>query len=177
MGEPARPHCLVALETIAAFVQRAKATPPGAFVEVGVYHGGTAWHISQAAEEQGRSCFLYDTFAGIPHKASVDSHQIGDFNDTSAQLIRDCIPYATVIEGVFPGSAIEMGPIAFVHLDCDQYESYHDALEYFEPRMVPGGLIWCDDVPCLAGAELALSEFAARHNRVVQLAEKAYIQY
>ena len=176
-GSPSPPHSLVSGEVAAALTARAMATPPGAFVEVGVYHGGTAWHLARAAEAQLRGCFLYDTFSGIPHRSDGDSHQVGDFKDvTIEQVIRD-IPYALVIEGVFPGSAIPMGPIAFVHLDCDQYQSYREALEYFDSRMVKGGLIWCDDVPALPSAERAVREYAARFGRVVEVAEKAFIRY
>lgn len=167
-GTPSPPRSVVGVEVIAALVRCALATPPGAFVEVGVYQGGTAWHLAEAAESQGRPLFLYDTFAGIPFKGVLDSHQVGDFNDCSADVVRRCIPYARVIEGVFPFTALEMGPIAFCHLDVDQEQSYRQALEYLGGRMVKGGVIWCDDVPCLAGASRAVSEFAARtHLQVV----------
>lgn len=162
----APPRSLVGPETIAALVQAALATPAGCFVEVGVYQGGTAWHLAAAAESQCRPIYLYDTFCGIPYKGRIDSHEAGDFKDTSSETVRQCLPYARVIEGIFPHSAVPMEPVAFVHLDCDQYQAYLESLEYLEPRMVKGGMIWCDDVPCLAGAAQAVSEFARTHHRV-----------
>lgn len=172
------PHCLVSLEVIAAMVKLARGTPPGALVEVGVYHGGTAWHLAKVAVDLQRPLFLYDTFTGIPYALDgTDSHKIGDFSDTSAAEVKAAIPCAFVMPGIFPQSAVEMGPIAFVHLDCDQYRSYVEALAYFEHRMLPGGVIWCDDADCLPGAGLAVREFAARTGRSVVGAEKHYLQF
>ncbi len=68
-------------------------------------------------------------------------------------------PAAVVTAGVFPASAVDMGPLAFVHLDCDQYRSYHEAIEFLLPKMVPGGVMWFDDSPALDGARKAVTEF------------------
>ena len=174
-GSAAPPHSLVSGEVAAALCARAAQTPPGCFVEVGVFQGGTAWHLAQVAEAQNRALYLYDTFCGIPYKGERDSHQVGDFKETSADAVHRDVPYATIIEGVFPESALEMGPIAFVHLDCDQYESYRSALEYFGPRMVRGGIIWLDDFGCLAGADHAVLEFMASAGVGLKQAEKAYL--
>ena len=170
-------HSLVSEDNTAAFVAQAKATGPGCFVEVGVYKGGTAWNLARAAQEQARPCYLYDTFAGIPYRETFDPHAVGDFSDTSIEAIRRAIPYATVTAGVFPESAIEMGPVAFVHLDCDQYRSYADALRYFQPRMISGGVIWCDDADALEGAGRAVREFAAASGMTIHRAEKWYLRF
>ena len=180
-GNNAAPRSLVAPETIQALLGVASLTPPGSFVEVGVYQGGTAWHLCELAQRQGRRLYLYDTFTGIPYKNELDSHVIGDFRDTSVEALRSLLPEAIVVEGIFPRSALEgMGPVAFVHLDCDQYQSYAEALSTLGPLMTPGGVIWCDDVPCLAGARAAVSEFAARSGRQLVTpahVDKTYIQF
>ena len=176
-GSAAPPHSLVSGEVAAAMCALAASGPPGAFVEVGVYHGGTAWHLARVAEPQGRPLYLYDTFSGIPYRNEGVAHAVGDFRDTTAADVHRDIPYATIVEGIFPDSAIEMGPIAFVHLDCDQYRSYQEALDYFGPRMVSGGVIWCDDVPCLEGAARAVNEFVARGGCRPVLAEKLYLVF
>ena len=181
-GSASPPHSLVSGEVTAALVKRALATPPGAFCEVGVYHGGTAWHLSRAAESQSRRIFLFDTFEGIPYKGQFDSHQVGDFRDTSLAEVQAAIPYAICIKGIFPESTRQLDPhalirVAFVHLDCDQYKSYAGALTWFAHRMVPGGVIWCDDMPALEGAARAINEFCANTGRSVSMAEKAFIQF
>lgn len=174
------PASLLAPETLEALLGRARATPPGCFVEVGVWQGGSAWHLEQLAREQWRAFYAYDTFQGMPHAIEgLDSHKVGDFNGVTYQEIRTLLRYhqSYVIMGTFPKCARPMGPIAFVHLDCDQYQSYAEALAYLDPLMVPGGVIWCDDVPCLAGAKKALDEYASRTGRQVHVAEKAFIQF
>ncbi len=163
MDAPAAPPMsLVSGEVTAAMISRAMACPPGAFVEVGVYQGGTAWHVARAAADQARPCYLYDTFEGIPYRGELDSHAVGDFRDTSLEQVQRACPTAIVVPGLFPGSARAMGPVAFVHLDCDQEQSYAEALAWFDEHMVEGGLIWCDDA-CLEGAKRAIRQHVDRH--------------
>jgi hypothetical protein len=178
IGATTPPHSLVSGEVAAAMCRLAASSPPGCFVEVGVYHGGTAWHLSQVAEAQQRTLYLYDTFTGMPYAdpAAGDSHRVGDFADTSAARVRLDIPTALVVEGVFPCSALDMEPVAFAHLDCDQYQSYRDALDYLVPRMPAGGFLWLDDYQCLAGATRAVDE-CVREGRVrLRQAEKHYLE-
>lgn len=130
---------------IDSLVGLASTAPEGNFIEVGVYQGGTAWHLSKLAQEQNRKIYLYDTFEGIPFSGELDYHKVGDFSDTSFESVRDAIPYATVVKGIFPESAVEMENISFVHLDCDQYQSVIDSIAYLKPKMVKGGIIWFDD--------------------------------
>ena len=126
-------------------VKTASTAPQGSIVEVGVYTGGTGWQLAQLAEQQGRKIYLYDTFEGIPYKGELDYHNVGDFSDVDYEGIKAAIPYAEVIKGIFPNSAIPMDPIAFVHLDCDQYKSVIDSWHYLKDKLVPGAIIWFDD--------------------------------
>lgn len=154
----AAPHCLVGEVTVREMLAAARLTPPGCLVEVGVYKGGTGWFLSQLALEQGRSLYLYDTFTGIPYHDPIDSHHAGDFADTSYEQVCELLPDAFTVQGIFPACAIPMPPVAFVHLDCDQYRSVKESAQYLIPRMVPKGVIWFDDSPCLAGAHQAAVE-------------------
>lgn len=154
----AAPPSLIGEGAIELLCKTASRAPDGAIVEVGVYKGGSAWYLTQLAESQNRSIYLYDTFTGIPYQGPDDRHKVGDFSDTKFETIRDMLPYAHVIQGIFPESAVEMDPVAFVHLDCDQYQSIIDSCTYLLPRMVPGGIIWFDDAPNLAGAERAVQQ-------------------
>ena len=126
-------------------VNRASNAPPGAIVEVGVYTGGTGWHLTQLAQRQGRKIYLYDTFEGIPYKGDLDYHEVGDFSDVDYESIKSTLPYAEVIKGIFPDSAVPMPPIAFVHLDCDQYKSVIDSWNFLKDKLVPGAIVWFDD--------------------------------
>lgn len=148
---------LIGEDVLEEITQAAFKAPYGAIVEVGVYQGGSALRLYQVACEQGRRLFLYDTFTGIPCKDEIDSHRVGDFADTSYEHIKFMFHRADVIQGVFPDSAVPMGPIAFAHLDCDQYRSVLESAQYLEPLMVPGGIMWFDDY-CLEGAKQAINE-------------------
>lgn len=152
------PPSLLQPDNIANLCEIAAACPPGCFVEFGVYQGGSAWHLAQLAQQQGRAIYLYDTFTGIPFKADIDAHVVGDFGDTSFERVKAAIPYATVIQGVFPQSIVPMPPVAFAHVDADQYQSIKDACAVLGPMMVAGGAIVFDDVWCLDGATKALQE-------------------
>ncbi len=155
---PEAPPSQVNPTVIAAMMACARGTPFGAIVEVGVFQGGTAWHLGQLAAETGRGLCLYDTFEGIPYSGPHDSHKVGDFSACSKEAIEDLIPWARVVKGVFPASAAADPPrhISFVHLDCDQEQSYREAIAYLLPRMKPGGVMWFDDAPCLPGAARAV---------------------
>lgn len=178
MGASDAPHTVVAPEVRDALVACARTTPPGTWCEVGVFQGGTAMALDAAAHEQGRALYLFDTFSGIPWADAIDSHKVGDFADTDLEAVRVRCPHAKVVVGVFPHIARELevpvGDVAFVHLDCDQYRSYQQSLEYFLHRMVRGGVIWCDDAPVLEGAKQAVLEFLLQYTHV-KLQEHALV--
>lgn len=140
-------------------------TPEGCFVEVGVYQGGSASRLTKLAEEQNRPIFLYDTFTGIPFQGAHDKHIVGDFKETSFEAVRDALPYAKVIQGLFPDSVIPMPKIAFAHIDVDQYKSYIDCITYLSPLMVKGGVMWFDDYE-LEGAKMAVDELLGEENLI-----------
>jgi len=158
MTEERIPMSVVGQDQIYFLCEEAESTPAGCFVELGVYRGGTAWHLSKIAAYQDREIYLYDTFTGIPMQGSLDPHPVGDFGDTSVDFVRSAIPYATVVQGVFPASVVPMPPIAFAHIDADQYQSIKDACAVLGPMMVQGGKMVFDDVWLLAGATAALEE-------------------
>jgi hypothetical protein len=155
----------------------ARATPAGCFVEVGVYQGGSAWHLYDLALEQERELYLYDTFTGIPYHDAIDSHHIGDFSDCSYLSVVERFPHAAVVPGVFPMSAIDMPRIAFAHLDCDQYRSVKESATYLRYLMVPGGVMWFDDSPCLAGAHRAVLELFGDKVKISSAHGKHYVRF
>ena len=141
MSATQQPPSLVNPNAIDSLVYYASRAPEGAIVEIGVYRGGTAWHL----EKLGRPLFLYDTFGGMPVSSGRDTHQIGKFGDCSAEAVQQAIPRATLIKGMFPQSLIDMPPIGFVHADVDQYECTKAILDLMPSRMVRGGFILFDD--------------------------------
>lgn len=153
------PDSLIHRGQIAEMCEIARRTPDGCFVEVGVYKGGSAYHLAKVADDQGRVLHLYDTFDGIPwRRDGIDEHPVGDFADTSVDAVRAAIPTAVIHEGTFPGTLAATGPIAFVHVDCDQYQSVRACITELWARMVPGAVMLFDDYGLLRGATLAVDE-------------------
>jgi len=142
---------------LSKLISMASQAPSGCFVEVGVWKGGSAWHLEQLAMQQQRQIFLYDTFTGIPYKEAIDFHNVGDFSDTSYDEVKKYLTYATITKGIFPESAIVMPKVAFAHLDCDQYKSVKLSSIYLSKIMVPDGIIYFDDY-ALEGARKAVHE-------------------
>lgn len=169
------PDSLVHPQAIANLCDIARASPPGAFAEFGVYKGGVAWHLAKVARTQGRALHLFDTFTGIPFAGEFDSHKAGDFGDTSLEAVAAAIPDAIFSAGVFPHcvNLPLLPPMAFVHVDCDQYQSVVDAIEVFAPRLVAGGSIVFDDSGCLPAADRAIAEWEARLGYVLPLTPHA----
>lgn len=156
---PAYAPSLVEHDVITSLCEIAIASPPGCFVELGVYRGGTASYLAHIARLQGRSIYLYDTFCGMPFQGEHDPHAPGDFADTSLQEVQAYIPDAIFCVGTFPQTLVEMPPIALAHIDADQYQSIKDAIRIFAPLVVRGGSMVFDDFGCLPGADRAIHEW------------------
>lgn len=143
--DPAAPHSAIPFEKLRLMFPLAEMSPPGCFVELGVWYGGSAYYLATIAREQGRKLYLYDTFTGIPYQDTADGHAVGDFADTSIEAIKLLIPDAIIVPGIFPLSLIPMPPVAFVHVDMDQYRAIKDACFSMPPLMVDGGIMFFDD--------------------------------
>jgi len=153
------PASIVPAAAIEDMIALARETPPGCFVELGVFMGGTAWHLARLAIRQDREIHLFDTFAGIPEAGAEDiEHHPGEFAADESQ-VRRAIPAAVFHVGQFPETMPrDLTDIAFVHVDCDQYASAIAAIEEFFPRMVPGGIMLFDDYGCTSGVTRAVNE-------------------
>ena len=147
---------------IQAMLQLAINAPPGDFAEIGVFHGGTAFYLYNLCMTQNRDIHLFDTFQGTPyHVEGLDKHKVDDeFAAPEApKRIRTIMPLSKLHIGVYPDTHPEgLRDIAFVHCDCDQYESYVAVIDRFWPILVPDGMILFDDYPYLAGAKKAVEE-------------------
>jgi O-methyltransferase len=130
----------------------------GDMAECGVYKGGGALLMARAlqaarsADGRRPELFLFDTFEGMPDTAGADAqvHNAGDFGDTSLKAVTRLMspfPFATLRPGFIPATleGLEDRKFSFVHIDVDLYKSTLDCLDFFYPRLVPGGIILFDD--------------------------------
>lgn len=152
------PTSLIPPEIIQWWCDLASKCPDGAFAEVGVYKGGSAWHLAKVAREQGRKLYLYDTFEGTPVAAKGDEHDMGDFYDCPVDAVQEAIPDAVIVKGIFPDTFID-DQIAFAHIDCDQYWSVYQSCKTIWPRVVHGGIMVFDDPPFVTAAAKAVTNF------------------
>jgi len=144
---------------------RSQSRRPGAMAEVGVFQGVSAKLICQCKGD--KELHLFDTFEGLPERSHSDRnvHRTGQYA-TSVESVRahlDGFENVHFHKGLFPDSAagLEEKPYCFVHLDVDLYESTLAGLQYFYPKMVPGGVILSHDYSILAGVKKAFDEFMA----------------
>jgi O-methyltransferase len=155
------PASLLHPDSLMTMLNLAAITPDGCFVEVGCYKGGSAWYLSKLAREMGRRLHLFDTFTGIPDRGPEDhEHRIGDFGDTSLESVKRAVPDAIFHVGVFPGTIpFDWNePIAFAHIDCDQYSGIRASIERILPLMPTGGVMLFDDFDATSGCKLAVKE-------------------
>jgi O-methyltransferase len=127
---------------------------PGAFAEVGVYKGESAAIIH--ALDPDRELYLFDTFTGFPasdlegETGEAASYTPDNFADASSANILDKFVNKDKIhlqKGYFPDTTqgLEEKQFALVNLDADLYKPTKAALEFFYPRLAPGGVIFIHD--------------------------------
>lgn len=143
----------------------------GDFAELGVYRGNSAAVLSYYGQLHNRSLLLFDTFTGFDQRdvIGIDGKAPLAFADTSLDMVRATVDddKAIYVKGFFPDTItdeIASRRFAIVHLDCDLYEPMKAGLEFFYPRLSPGGLIVLHDYsnPHWEGAKRAVDEYLPR---------------
>ncbi len=127
----------------------------GSIAELGVYQGHFAKDINAVFPD--RNLYLFDTFQGFNEqdkefdRGSGLSSATEDFSDTSVDLVLKKMDHpekVTIRAGYFPESVQEADKLerfAFVSIDTDLYKPIYDGLQFFYPRLNPGGYIFVHD--------------------------------
>lgn len=127
---------------------------PGAVAELGVYKGDQAGLINRLFPD--RALYLFDTFSGFFDRdlgaesdGKFSSAVVGDFADTSIELVESKLPHprqAKFFPGFFPETTDGIEErFAFVSLDVDLYDPTRAGLEWFYDRLSHGGYIFVHD--------------------------------
>ncbi len=145
----------------------------GDIAQVGVYKGGTAKMIAECFSNSRKKFYLFDTFDGLPdasEKDGIKNNEKKQFADVSLGEVKSYLsdyPNTEFKKGFFPHTAkgLEGKQFCFVYLDADLYESTKDGLNFFYPRMLPGGVILLDDygTGTWPGVGKAVREFCAEN--------------
>lgn len=133
---------------LALFRQLLDSCPPGPRIELGVFRGATLKLIT----EHGGVTYGVDSFAGMAEPGErdivngVNAYPKGRLAVPIKQ-VRKAVPGAILIKGYVPEVLAQApdGPFAFAHVDLDHYGPTKAALEWLFPRMMPGGVLMCDD--------------------------------
>jgi O-methyltransferase len=142
----------------------------GDAAECGCYKGVSAYLICESLFNTAFNVHLFDSFEGLPEPKVID----GDYWTRGSLATSEDNVHATLAEfdnyKVYKGWIPDrFGDVAgcvfrFVHVDVDLYQPTLDSLNFFYPRLVPGGILLLDDYgfkPC-PGAKAAADEFFAR---------------
>lgn len=173
----------------------------GLVAECGVYRGSTLLGMANtlAAQHSGDWHIVgFDSFAGFPEPAVEDALPDGTYHPRARKGVFSDASYeglnrrvrrlgmgdrVTLVKGYFENTLSSWErEFALVHLDCDLYESYRTCLEFFYPRLRPGGYMVFDEYDFSAGvypgAQKAIDEFfAVKPERIRYLSEAVTPRY
>ena len=188
-----QPYSMTSIERLAALIGAVehvvRAGIEGAFVECGVWQGGStlAAALTFIRLRDVRDLYLFDTFEGMPAPGpqDVDLHGVPAGQWWSADVQREAARAHGATEGevrrmlldqsgyddarlhlvegmvetTIPASAPDA--ISILRLDTDFYESTRHELTHLWPRVARGGILIIDDYGHFDGARKAVDEFFA----------------
>lgn len=155
----------------------------GEVAECGCYRGLSTFIIASYLwltdqKFTGVGMHVIDSFEGLGDPVSKDYGTADEMVQINKMMVKgafsapiDVVKYATkeypniaFYPGWIPEIFAQIPETRFklVHIDVDLYSPTLASLEYFFPRLVPGGIIICDDVNW-PGARRALEEFEDTH--------------
>jgi len=168
-----RAELLVLLRELQRVLQKKVA---GDVVELGCYEGTSALFFARMLKElaPGKELYLYDSFEGLPAKATEDLSAAGELfvegelRASRSQLTKNFVHAGLALPHIYKAWFEDLIPanlpdqVCFAFLDGDFYESIKTSLALVWPKMAPGGVIIIDDYqnPALPGAQRAADEFA-----------------
>lgn len=161
----------------------------GCIVECGVWRGGMIAGIYDYISKK-RTCFLFDSFEGLPEvkendgKAAKIWQQTNDgvgLDNCKAEMIfaQKAMELAqsknhNIIQGWFdktlPDTKIDE-PIAVLRLDGDWYDSTMTCLENLYPLVAENGLIIIDDYYAWDGCSRALHDYLSKNNLPLRISQ------
>jgi hypothetical protein len=165
----------------------------GAFVECGVWRGGSAMIILMALKELGnvwRDVILFDTFEGMTEPGALDLDHSGrtaeallgaNPDERERSLVQACASEEEVRANIalcdYPLRRIRLvkgdvretlrqtqtGTIALLRLDTDFHDSTRAELEELYPRVHQGGVVLIDDYGHWQGCRAAVDGYFEEH--------------
>ncbi|WP_200874854.1 TylF/MycF/NovP-related O-methyltransferase [Desulfonatronum thiodismutans] len=187
-----RPYTLTSHERLYSLIESVKYilnnNINGAFLECGVYKGGSMMAVALTLMAEGRAdrdLYLYDTYEGMPapDERDVDVWGKSVMEDFSKKKISDTSSTWTnaslqdvkkamaltgypmdkvfFVKGLVEDTLPGNAPesVALLRLDTDWYKSTKHELEHLYPRLSPRGVMILDDYGHFKGAKQAVDEY------------------
>ena len=145
--------------------------------ECGCYRGLSAYLLSRYLQAEnpsydGAPLHVFDSFQGLSplgdHDTKRDPRVTAGMFAASLDEVRQTLadfPGITYHPGWIPESLTGApdGPYRLVHVDLDLHDPTRAALEFFYPRLAPGGALVCDDFGSVRwpGARTAVEGFCS----------------
>jgi hypothetical protein len=153
---------------------------PGDIAECGTWNGGTAYFMALAGREVARErpFHIFDSFEGLSPPTTPDGNfwQAGDLAAPIEAVKAALIGFDDIhfYPGWIPTEFHHVADRRFclVHIDVDLHDPTRDSLAFFYPRMVPGGIIVCDDYgsALCPGAREAIDDYLQdKSERIIDL--------
>jgi hypothetical protein len=169
--------------TVYRMVQ-ALAAIPGELAECGTRNGETAYFMALAGRHAGndRPLHVFDSFEGLSEPGEFDGSFwiAGGLAAPESNVRRNLAEFNCLVvhRGWIPSrfDAVAEKRFCFVHIDVDLYEPTRASLEFFYPRLEPGGILLCDDYgsALCPGARKAMDEFF--HDQVENIIDLSTMQ-
>jgi hypothetical protein len=157
---------------------------PGDVADLGTCRGGTALLLRRLAPD--KYLHLFDTWEGNPYDDPLCHHKRGEWKaslEECKQLVgENALTYywkGTFCQDLphcYWKAYAQLPNYCFVYVDMDTYQATKEAIEFFWPRMSPGGKMVFDDwswLPC-AGVKKAVDEFFP-HSDIGRVVGNIYI--
>ena len=131
---------------------------------------------------EGACHFAFDAFEGLPEPVEADRAESGQWwsagdlktdRDRVERLLKP-FPHARIEVGWIPERFPEVEDRQFrlVHIDVDLFEPTSNSIEFFFPRLVPGGVLLLDDhgvMSCPGARKAAVEYFATSGDPIIEL--------
>ena len=160
----------------------------GAIVECGTWRGGGIALIDKVMRDAGdpRPLWGFDSFEGLPAPGERDADEVhqaffigwctaseADVN-RALRIVGGDVGHLHLVRGwlseTLPSAAT--GPIAFLNIDVDWYDSVKMALDVLVDRVVAGGVINIDDYGRWRGCDEAVRDFFAQRSLPLTLLQR-----
>lgn len=151
----------------------------GDTAECGVFRGASSYLIcasNEQAEVKNKVHHAFDSFEGIskPEAEHDGKHWFEGQLKCELESVKHALRKFQNVEyhaGWIPDTfhKVEDRSFSMVHIDVDLYQPTRDSIEFFFPRLSPGGILVCDDYGCRTcpGATEAIDNYLEEHSEAM----------